>query len=336
MTKSAHTLLIAVALAAAAVMLLIPGTGSASISPIPAPSSWEVIFTSPMDGMSDIYAMKSDGKAVNLTHDRYARTDVQPHWSPDGSQVLFTRYWVSGGASIMIMRVSADGQKLINLTPSFNRSVQNIDPNWSPDGSRIVFASNRDGNFDLYTMNTEGQKVVRLTKTSSPTANIEPDWAPNGKGVVFSRQGTGTDRFETSSLWVVSASGKVTQLTRPKRFEGDRGAVWSPDATKIAFYSDRAGSSDLYVLDMTLGTVIGPERVTWSAKSETDPAWANGTSLVYVSTVTGDTEFWMLNLKGMSPSPEQQLTFDGQNKAHPDWKNAPTPTTGTVPAESNR
>ena len=91
----------------------------------------------------------------------------------------------------MIMRVSADGQKLINLTPSFNRSAQNIDPNWSPDGSRIVFASNRDGNFDLYTMNTEGQKVVRLTKTSSPTANIEPDWASNGKGVVFSRQGPG-------------------------------------------------------------------------------------------------------------------------------------------------
>ena len=189
MTKSAHTLLIAVALATAAVVVLMPGTGSAS--PIPTPTSWEVVFTSPMDGMSDIYAMKSDGKAVNLTHDRYVRTDVQPHWSPDGSQVLFTRYWVSGGASIMIMRVSADGQKLINLTPSFNRSVQNIDPNWSPDGSRIVFASNRDGNFDLYTMNTEGQKVVRLTKTSSPTANIEPDWAPNGKGVVFSRRGPG-------------------------------------------------------------------------------------------------------------------------------------------------
>jgi Tol biopolymer transport system component len=218
MTKSGHTILVAVALAAAAVVVLMPGTGLAS--PIPTPTSWEVVFTSPMDGMSDIYAMKSDGKAVNLTHDRYVRTDVQPHWSPDGSQILFTRYWVSGGASIMIMRVSADGQKLINLTPSFNRSVQNIDPNWSPDGSQIVFASNRDGNFDLYTMNTQGQTVARLTKTSSPTANIEPDWAPNGKGVVFSRQGTGIDRFETSSLWVVnSASRTATQLTRPKRFE---------------------------------------------------------------------------------------------------------------------
>jgi Tol biopolymer transport system component len=332
MTKTAHTLLTAVALASAAIMLLIPGMGSAAISPIPVPSSWEVAFTSPMDGMSDIYAMTSDGKAVNLTHDRNVRSDVQPHWSPDGSQILFTRYWSTGGATIMRATVNANGQKLVNLTPSFNRSVQNIDPNWSPDGSRIVFASNRDGNFDLYTMNTEGQKVARLTKTNSPTANIEPDWAPNGKGVVFSRQGTGTDRFETSSLWVVSASRTVTQLTSPKRFEGDRGAVWSSDGTKIAFYSDRAGSSDLYVLDMARG--IGPERVTWSGKSETDPAWVDdGTRLVYVSTVTGDTEFWMLNLKGMGPSPEQQLTFDGQNKTHPDWKSTTSATPGTDPAE---
>jgi Tol biopolymer transport system component len=334
MMKSANTLLTAVALAAAAVMLLIPGTGSASISPIPIPTSWEVVFTSPMDGMSDIYTMQSDGKAVNLTHDADVRTDVQPHWSPDGSQILFTRYWESGGASIM--RLNADGGKPVNLTPSFNRSVQSIDPNWSPDGSRIVFASNRDGNFDLYTMNTLGQKVARLTKTNSPTANIEPDWAPNGKGVVFSRQGTGTDRFETSSLYVVnSASRTATQLTSPKGFEGDRGAVWSPDGKTIAFYSDRAGSNDLYVLNMELG--IGPERVTWSGKAETDPTWAvDGTSLVYVSTVTGNTEFWMLNLKAMGPSPEWQLTFDGQNKAHPDWKSAPTPTPVTDPGESNR
>lgn len=333
MTKSAHTILTAVALAAAAVVVLIPGTGSASISPIPTPTGWEVVFTSPMDGMSDIYSMTSDGKAVNLTHDSDVRTDVQPHWSPDGSQILFTRYWVSGGASIM--RVNADGQKLVDLTPSFSRSVQNIDPNWSADGSRIVFASNRDGNFDLYTMNTWGQEVARLTKTNSPTANIEPDWAPNGKGIVFSRQGIGTDRFETSSLYVVdSASRTTTRLTSPKGFEGDRGAVWSPDGTKIAFYSDRAGSRDLYVLDMELG--IGPERVTWSGKAETDPAWVDATSLVFVGTVTGDTEFWMLNLKGMGPSPELQLTFDRQAKSHPDWKRTPTPTPGTDPAESTR
>jgi hypothetical protein len=44
----------------------------------------------------------------------------------------------------------------------------------------------------------------------------------------------------------------------------------------------------------------------------------------------------MLNLKGMGPSPELQLTFDGQYKTHPDWKSAPTPTPATDPAESNR
>jgi Tol biopolymer transport system component len=269
-----------------------------------------------MDGMSDIYVLQGDGKAVNLTHDVDVRTDVQPHWSPDGSQILFTRYLKNGSASVM--RVNADGQKLINLTASFGRSAQNIDPNWSPDGSEIVFASNQDGNFDLYTMTTDGQNVAPLTKTRSPLANIEPDWAPNGKGIVFSRQGTVKGSLGTSRLYVVDSSRNVTQLTSAKRLEGDRGAVWSPNGKQIAFNSDRAGANHLYVID--LGLSVGPARITWSGKAETDPTWADdGTSLVYVSTATGATEFWALNLKSLAPSAERQLTFDGQYKSHPDW-----------------
>lgn len=312
MTQTRHTLVTTVALAAAAVTLLVLGTGSAGASP----STASLVFTSPMDGMSDIYVLDGDGKTVNLTHDNDVRTDVQPHWSPDGSRILFTRYLKDGSASVM--RVNADGQKLIDLTPTVKRSVQNIDPNWSTDGSEIVFASNQDGNFDLYTMSADGKQVARLTNTRSPLANIEPDWAPNGKGIVFSRQGTVKGSLETSRLYVVNSSRMVTQLTSAKRLDGDRGPVWSPDGKQIAFNSDRAGTNDLYVLD--LGLNHGSARITWSGKAETDPTWAdNGTSLVYVSTATGATEFWALNLKSMAPSAERQLTYDGQYKSHPDW-----------------
>jgi Tol biopolymer transport system component len=316
----------AVALAVAALTLLVPATGSAGASP----STGSLVFTSPMDGMSDIYVLQGDGKTVNLTHDPDVRTDVQPHWSPDGSQILFTRYLKNGSASVM--RVNADGQKLINLTPNFARS-QSIDPNWSTDGSEIVFASNQDGNFDLYTMTANGQKVAPLTRTRSPLANIEPDWAPNGKGIVFSRQGTVKGSLGTSRLYVVDSGRNVTQLTSAKRLEGDRGPVWSPDSNQIAFNSDRAGTNDLYVLDLRLS--VGSTRITWSGKAETDPTWADdGTSLVFVSTATGATEFWALNLKSLAPSAERQLTFDGQYKSHPDWKASlaevsPVPVFGT-------
>ena len=332
MTQTRHTLVTTVALAAAAVTLLVLGTGSAGASP----SNGSLVFTSPMDGMSDIYVLQSDGKTVNLTHDKNVKVDVQPHWSPDGSQILFTRYLNDGSASVM--RVDADGQKLINLTPNFNRSVQNIDPNWSNDGSEIVFASNRDGNFDLYTMTAYGQKVAPLTKTSFPLANIEPDWAPNGNGIVFSRQGTVKSSPATSRLYVVNSSRKViAPLTSTKRLEGDRGPVWSPNGKQIAFQSDRAGSNHVYVLDLGPTSMsVGPTRVTWRGKAETDPTWADaGTTLVYVSTATGATEFWALNLKSVSFPAERQLTFDGKYKSHPDWTGVLKAVSPADPVDSN-
>ncbi|NIM52761.1 MAG: hypothetical protein GTO22_26535, partial [Gemmatimonadales bacterium] len=37
------------------------------------------------------------------------------------------------------------------------------EPAWSPDGTRIAFASNRDGNYEIYVMDADGSNPVRLT-----------------------------------------------------------------------------------------------------------------------------------------------------------------------------
>ena len=36
-------------------------------------------------------------------------------------------------------------------------------PVWSPDGKRIAFVSYRDGNAEIYGMDTDGGNLVRLT-----------------------------------------------------------------------------------------------------------------------------------------------------------------------------
>ena len=45
---------------------------------------------------------------------------------------------------------------------------------WSPEGDRIAFTSNRDGNWEIYSMDPAGGDVRRLT--NSPGFDGDPVW----------------------------------------------------------------------------------------------------------------------------------------------------------------
>jgi Tol biopolymer transport system component len=55
-----------------------------------------------------------------------------------------------------------------------NNPSLDFDPNWSPDGTFIAFASNRDGNLEIYIMNADGNKPTNLTNDLADDAS--PDW----------------------------------------------------------------------------------------------------------------------------------------------------------------
>ncbi len=56
-------------------------------------------------------------------------------------------------------------------------------PVWSPDGSRIAFYSNRDGNFEIYTIHPDGTNLRRLTH--SDAGDGEMTWSPDGSKVAY-------------------------------------------------------------------------------------------------------------------------------------------------------
>ena len=49
------------------------------------------------------------------------------------------------------------------------------DPAWSPDFRRIAFASDRDGNFDIWVMNADGSNQINLTH--SLAEDRFPQWS---------------------------------------------------------------------------------------------------------------------------------------------------------------
>ncbi len=48
---------------------------------------------------------------------------------------------------------------------------------WSPDGTQIAFASERDGNWEIYTMNADGSQKQRITNHEAK--DMDPDWRPD-------------------------------------------------------------------------------------------------------------------------------------------------------------
>jgi len=104
-----------------------------------------------------IYLMNEDGSnPVRITHD--SNDYRYPCFSPDGSKILFYSHTYNNLDEIYIINFDCSG--FINLTNS--PGDDNL-PSFSPDGAKIVFTSTRDGNREIYTMDSDGKNQTRLT-----------------------------------------------------------------------------------------------------------------------------------------------------------------------------
>jgi dipeptidyl aminopeptidase/acylaminoacyl peptidase len=71
---------------------------------------------------------------------------------------------------------------LENLTPD-TAAYSDVDPSVSPDGRYVAFASDRDGDFEIYVANVFTGKAERFTDNRVDDRN--PSWSPDGKWISY-------------------------------------------------------------------------------------------------------------------------------------------------------
>ncbi|MCP4726408.1 MAG: hypothetical protein GY863_15290 [bacterium] len=126
------------------------------------PDMQKIVFSSGSFPDYDIYTMDIDGSNRELLLDSPNLCGL-PKWSRDGQKIAFgSAIFDSGSLKGDVYIINTDGNYKIKITDTNGKFVSE-NPYWSPEGTRIVFQSNRGGNFQLYSIDTNGNNIIRLT-----------------------------------------------------------------------------------------------------------------------------------------------------------------------------
>jgi len=230
--------------------------------------------------------------------------DYHPEFSPDGKQIVFIKktdnagkiekgeFWHKTPYSLNLWLMDSDGKNRRQLTSG---DVQDFAPRWTPDGKSVLFVSNRrNGRWDIWSVNTDGSSLNRITETEGNTGLWErshyPFPTPDGKGMVFIIY-----KKSHGSVWSMDMeSGSMKRITSGGF--GDDFPMVSPDGKEIVFKSTRQGNGDIWSIDSSGKNY---RRLTFEDYPEFYPAWSpDGTKISYVTNKGGIFDVWIMDRDG--------------------------------------
>jgi len=162
--------------------------------------------------------------------------------------------------------------------------------------TKIAFQSDRDGNWEIYVMNSDGSNQTNLT--NNPADDVYSDWSPDGSKIAFA-----SDRDGNYEIYVMNSDG-TNQTRITNNSADDNRPSWSPDGMRIAFESDRTGNYEILVMDAD-GT--NPSNLTNNPAIEINPHYSpDGTMIEFASYRGGLPDIFVMNVDGTNV---RQLTY---------------------------
>jgi dipeptidyl aminopeptidase/acylaminoacyl peptidase len=222
------------------------------------------VYAAANPGKTSLVWVDSDGKVAptGQAQDVYREASL----SPDGTKAA-----VRHGVELWVHDLQRGTRsRLTNATGS------NLLPVWSADGTKIFYASNRGGDWDIFSQAADGSAPAEVL-LKRPYDQFPLSVLPDGTLIYVEIQPkTGRD------LWVLSPDGKTTPLrvTPFNETQAQFSPVLEGGSRWIAYGSDESGQSEIYVQQYPSGT----HRTAVSVGGGILPRWSHdGKELFYVS-----------------------------------------------------
>jgi Tol biopolymer transport system component len=234
-------------------------------------NSRTAVYASGNPARTSLVWVDREGKvdeALSKDQDLYREVSL----SPDGTKAA-----VRHGYSLWIHDLRRGTR-----SPLTSGNASNLLPLWSSDGTRIIFASNRGGDWDIYSQPADGSQPAEVL-LKRPYDQFPCSILPDGT-LLYLEINPKTSR----DLWTLSPDGKTTPFRVTPFNEGE--ARFRPDLSPgsgsargwVAYTSDESGRREVYVQSYPGGT----DRIAVSNGGGTQPRWSpDGKELFYV---TGD------------------------------------------------
>jgi tricorn protease len=210
----------------------------------PSLSKTQIVF----EYANDLWIVnRQGGEATRLTSG--AGREFDPHFSPDGSQIVFSGEY-DGNVDVYVIPASGGVPRRLTYHPGPDVAI-----GWTPDGKRILFNSRRDAYADsgqLYTIAVDGCFPDTLPLPTAEDGSYSPDGSHIAYVPVFQWQAA-WKRYrggQTSKIWLADLSDSSI-VAIPRENSNDFNPMWV--GNKVYFLSDRNGPVTLWVYDRASG-----------------------------------------------------------------------------------
>lgn len=195
------------------------------------------------DGKKVIFSKEDNARLVFLADADGANEILLPFvpgnldWSPDASQFAYQVKGPNEKFQLFLYTLKT-GRSL-----PLSNGESNADPSFSYDGSQIAFTSWRDGNAEIYVMQSDGSNVRRLT--NHPAFDQYPVFSPDGTQIAF--QSNREDEHFEVYLQNLNDDSPPKRVTHSSTFTGLNPKCWSSDGTQMLLYIERDGNGEIFL-----------------------------------------------------------------------------------------